>query len=122
MTPLPGTDQTASSANSPRSASPSFRANASKMRRTIASFSAADTTLLPAVDEPLDVKSLRLAERRLPDETAHLLRIVVQHGRFEMLPLGSRLAQLAAQPAQEAHRCRVGHAGRLDDRDVQLSS
>ena len=32
MTPRPGTDQTASSAKSPRSASPSFRANASKIR------------------------------------------------------------------------------------------
>ena len=58
-----GRVQTASSAKRPRSAKPSFRANASKIRRTIASFSAAATPLLPAGDEAVDVSPLGVGER-----------------------------------------------------------
>src|SRR6186713_3255960 len=110
MMPRPGTDHSASSAKSPRSASPSLRANASKMRRTIASFSGAATTLLPAGDEAVDVAALRVAERRGCHETSHLLRIVVLDRSLEVLALRCRLAELSAQPAEEAHGGLVGHA------------
>src|SRR5262245_28036049 len=118
MTPLPGTDQTASSAKSPRSASPSLRAKASKIRRTIASFSAAGTALFPAGDESVDMAALRVAERSGRDEPSHLVRIVVLDRGFEMLALGCRLAQLTAQPAEEAHGCLVGHPPQAIRRSV----
>src|SRR6188474_2929387 len=110
MTPRPGTDHTASSAKSPRSASPSLRAKASKIRRTIASFSVAATTRLPAGDEAVDVAALRVGERGSCDETSHLLRIVVVDRSLEVLALRCRLAELSAQPAEEAHGGLVGHA------------
>src|SRR6188768_3822680 len=109
MTPRPGTDHSASSAKSPRSASPSLRANASKIRRTIASFSAAGTALFPPSDQSVDVTALCVRERRGGDEPSHLVRIVVLDRCLEMLALGSGLAQLAAQPAKKAHSCLVGH-------------
>src|ERR1700675_2756495 len=113
MTPRPGTLQTASSAKSPRSAKPSFRANASKIRRTVASFSAAGTALLPAGDETLDVSSLGLGEGDHRDEPRGFGGIVVRDGGLEVLALGSWLAELPAKPAQQAHRCLVGHMRRL---------
>src|SRR5262245_27192804 len=99
MTPCPGTDQTASSAKSPRRASPSLRAKASKIRRTIAYFSAPGTALLPPCNEALDVTALCVGERCGGDEPSHLVRIVVRDRGFEMLALGCRLAELTAQPA-----------------------
>jgi hypothetical protein len=113
MTPRPGTDQTASSANSPRSASPSFLANASKILWTIAAFSAADTTALPALDEPFDVATLSVRERRPVDESAHLLGIIVENGGLEVLALWRGLTELPPKPAQKTHRGLIGHAVRL---------
>src|SRR5262245_47146837 len=113
MAPCPGTDHTASSANSPRSARPSFRANASKIRRTIASFSAAGPTGLPPWDESLDVAALCVRERGEPDQAPHLGRVVVLDRGLQVLALRSRLAQLSAEPAQQAHGGLIRHAGRL---------
>src|SRR5512145_2706649 len=110
MAPRPGTVQTASSAKRPRSASPSLRAKASKIFRTISSFSAAGTTLLPARDEALDMAPLRRRERDQLDEPSNLRGVVVCDRGFQMLTLRSRLLELPAQPAQQAHRCLVGHA------------
>src|SRR5688500_15186548 len=98
MTPRPGTDQTASSAKSPRRASPSFLANASKIRWTIAAFSAADTALLPAGDQSLDVPALGIGERGESDEAARFLGVVVRDCRLEVLALRRGLAELAPQP------------------------
>src|SRR4029078_1361024 len=109
MTPRPGTDQTAPSEKSPRSRSPPLLANASKIRRTIASFSAAGTALFPPSDQSVDVTALCVRERRGGTEPSHLVRIVVLDRCLEMLALGSGLAQLAAQPAKKAHSCLVGH-------------
>jgi hypothetical protein len=87
-----------------------LRANASKIWRTIASFSAAATAGLPALDEAVDVPTLRVGEWCEGDEPAHLCGIVVLNGRLEMLALGNRLAQLPAEPAKEAHCGLVRHA------------
>src|ERR687898_2031674 len=111
MTPRPGTDQTASSANSPRRASPSFLANASKIRRTIAAFSAADTALLPAGDESLDVPALGVRERGECDEAARFVWVVVRDGCLEVLTLWRGLAELSPQPPQQAHGCLIRHGG-----------
>src|SRR5262245_24809698 len=110
MAPRPGTDQTASSAKRPRSASPSFRANASKILRTIASFSGAATTGLPARDEAVDMPTLRLGEGSECDESASLCGIVVLDRGLEMLALRRRLLRLTAEPAEEAHGGLVRHA------------
>src|SRR6187397_2110236 len=118
MTPRPGTDHTASSAKSPRCASASLRAKASKIRRTIASFSAAGTALFPPGDEPVDVAALRVGERRGRDEPSHLVGVVVLDRGFEMLALRCRLAQLTAQPAEEAHGGLVGHPPQAIRRSV----
>src|SRR5262245_60945728 len=109
MTPFPGTAHTASSAKRPRSAKPSLRANAEKMLRTIALFSAAATRALPAVDEPLDVTALCIREGNLRDEPSRLGRIVVVDRRLQMLAEGRRLSKLPPQPAKQAHRGLVGH-------------
>src|SRR4029453_4006690 len=102
MAPRPGTDQTASSAKSPRRARPSLRANASKIRRTIAAFSAAGTAGLPPRDQALAVPTLSLGERSEPHEPPHLGRVVVLDRGLEVLALRSGLAQLWAEPAKEA--------------------
>src|SRR3970040_1819476 len=104
MMPRPGTVHTASSANRPRRAKPSLRANASKIRRTSASFSAAATSLLPARDEALDVAPLRVGERDQPDEPAGLARVVVGHCGFEVLTQWCRLTGLPAQTTPPGHR------------------
>src|SRR4249920_640642 len=113
MTPLPGTLHTASSAQSPRRAKPSLREKASKIRRTIASFSAAGTPLLPAGDEAVHVSPLGRGKWDQHDEPAGLGRVVIGHGGLEVLALRDRLAELPMQPAQQAHRRLVGHACRL---------
>src|ERR671915_529896 len=110
MTPRPGTVQTASSANSPRSAKPSLRENASKMLRTSASLAALDTRFLPAGDEPVDVPALGVGERDLREEAPRLGRVVVRDGRLEVLAERSGLPQLPAEPAKEADARLVGHA------------
>src|SRR6478672_1806027 len=110
MIPRPGTDQTASSAKSPRRARPSLRANASKIRRTIASFSAAGMAVLPTRDQALDMPALRVRKRRERDEPPHLGRVVVLDRGLEVLALRSGLAQLPAEPAQQAHGGLVRHA------------
>src|SRR3990172_1381882 len=119
MTPFPGTVHTASSANIPRSAKPSFRVNASKIRRTIASFSAAATPLLPAGDEAVDVSSLSGGEGDQRDEPTSLGRVVAGDSRLEMLTLRRRLAKLPVQPAQQAHSRLVGHEWRLSGLSVR---
>ena len=68
--PLPGTVQVASSAKTSRSAKPRFCANASKIPRTRASFSARATARLPAVDQPFDVPALRIPEVVAPGAAA----------------------------------------------------
>src|SRR5919109_3996593 len=103
IAPPPGTVQTASSANRPRSASPSLRAKASKILRTRASFSGAATRLLPARDQPLDMLALRLREVHARDQSARLVRIVVRDRGLEMLAQRRRLAELSSQPSQETH-------------------
>lgn len=50
---------------------------------------------------------LRFAEVVAPEEAPRLLRVVVEDGCLEVLALGRRLAQLAAQPAEEADRLLV---------------
>ena len=98
IVPSPGTTQVASRANTSRSARPRFRANASKMRRTSASFSARPTpglpARLPAVDEALDVPALRVAEVEQADQAARLVGIVVRDRGLEVLALGRRLPEL----------------------------
>jgi hypothetical protein len=66
------------------------------MRRTIVSLSAAATPVLPARDQPVDVSSLRVGERRPCDEPADFCRIVVLDCRLEMLALWSGLSELSA--------------------------
>ena len=99
MTPCPGTDQTASSAKRPRSASPSFRANASKIRRTIASLSAAAMAVLPARDQAVDMSALGIAERRERDEASHFSRVVV----LRSLPRDARAAAWAGAAVAAAN-------------------
>jgi hypothetical protein len=62
-------------------------------------FSAADTTALPALDEPFDVPALGVRERRPVDEPANLFGIVVENGGLQVLSLRRRLAELAPEPA-----------------------
>src|SRR3990172_6654871 len=113
MMPRPGTVHTASSANRPRRAKPSLRANASKIRRTSASFSAAATSLLPARDQALDVAPLCVGERDQPEQPAGFARVVVGHCGFEVLTQWCGLTELPAQPTPQAHRRLVGHGCRL---------
>src|SRR5262245_42650252 len=87
IAPRPGTNQTASSANRPRRARPSFRAKAPKIRRTIASLSAAGTAVLPAGDESLDVPTLSVRERRESHQAADLGRVVVRDRSLQVLAL-----------------------------------
>src|SRR5581483_12190601 len=108
----------ASSAKRPRSVNPSRRANASKMRRTAASFSSLAVLavlgtaagLLPAVDQALDVTALRLGEVEPVEQPPRLPRVVVRDRSLEVLAERRRLAKLAAQPAQQAHGCLVRHS------------
>src|SRR5687768_6054882 len=113
MIPRPGTHQTASSAKSPRSARPSFRAKASKIFVTTPALRAADTPLLPAGDETVHMAPLRVREGGEADEAAHLVGVVVEDRGLQMLALRCRLAKLSPQPAHEAHGCLIGHAIRL---------
>ena len=100
----PGTVQVASAAKASRNANPSFRAKASKMRRTSASFSARATAALPPIDQALDVRPLRVGEGIACEQTSSLGRIVVCDRCFEMLTFRGRLAELAVQPPQQADR------------------
>ena len=52
--------------------------------------------------------SLRLAERVALEETAGFDGVVVCDGSLESLALGCRLAQLPAEPAEQADRLLVG--------------
>jgi len=45
---------------------------------------------------------LRLGERRIGEQPPRLGRVVVCHGSLEVLARGQRLAQLPAEPAEEA--------------------
>src|SRR5687767_15948373 len=108
MTPSPGTTHVASSANSPRSAKPCWRANASKMRRTTSAFSAAGTASLPPLDEAFDVPPLGVRELEPHEQPSRLVGVVVRNRRLEVLPERGRLAELAPEPAEKAHACLVG--------------
>jgi hypothetical protein len=86
-----------------------LRANASKIRRTTAAFSAAGTAALPLVDQALDVPPLRLGEVEPLEHAARLCGVVVRDGRLEMLALRRGLTKLPAQPTEEAHRRLLAH-------------
>jgi hypothetical protein len=57
--------------------------------------------------------TLRVREGDEHDEPARLGRVVVRDGRLEMLAHRCRLAELAAKPAEQAHRGLVGHGRTL---------
>ena len=67
------------------------------------------TARLPLVDQALDVPALRLGEVEQLEQPPRLGRVVVRDRRLEVLALRRRLAQLAAEPAQEAHGGLIGH-------------
>jgi len=66
------------------------------------------------------VTALRLGERNHRDETARLPRIVVRDGCLEALSQRRRLPELAAEPAEQAHRGLVGHALTLPCRGASV--
>jgi MoxR-like ATPase len=74
--------------------------------------------LFPAGDEPLDVAALRLGERDPRDDTARLRWVVVLDRRLEVLPKRHRLAELPAQPTEQAYRGLVGHGCTLPGADI----
>src|SRR5262249_46615194 len=57
---------------------------------------------LPFVEQPLDVPTLFVRERVARDDTPRFGRIVVLDRRLEVLAEHVRLAQLPAQPAEQA--------------------
>ena len=59
--------------------------------------------------------ALLVRERHAREQASRLARIVVCDRGLETLPEGKRLRELAAQPAQEADGCGLGH-GRKDGR------
>jgi hypothetical protein len=71
--------------------------------------STAPTRFLPAVDQPLDVAALSVAEGEAGEQPARLVWVVVRHSGLEMLAFWRWLAQLAAEPAEQADRRLVGH-------------
>src|SRR3972149_11962976 len=105
MVPRPGTVQTASSAKTSRSEKPSFRAKASKIRRTSTAFacSAATRSLgqaaLPALEQRFQHPLLLRGEARELQQAARFGGGGGGGGGLEMLPRDRRLAQLAPQPA-----------------------
>jgi hypothetical protein len=62
--------------------------------------------LFPGVDEGEDVPSLRLGESHLQDEPARLRGVVVLDGSLEVLAERDGLAELPAEPAEQADPCR----------------
>ena len=58
---------------------------------------------LPRLQELFDVSPLLVGELELRDEPPRLGRVVVLDRRLEMLAQGRRLAELASQPAEQAH-------------------
>ena len=65
------------------------------------------------------MSSLTGRERDQREEPTRLGGIVVGNRGFEVLTLRSRLAKLPAQPAQQAHRCLVGHTCRLSSQQTE---
>jgi hypothetical protein len=76
----------------------------------MASFSVSATTGLPAFDKAVDVPALCIREGYECNEPAHLGGVVVLDRRLEVLALRGRLAQLSAEPAQEAYCGLIRHA------------
>ncbi len=59
--------------------------------------------------------ALGIRERNARHQSACFCRIVVLDGCLQMLAEWARLPELAAQPAEQAHRGLIGHGARLDD-------
>ena len=70
--------------------------------------------LLPASDQALDMAVLGVRERDARHQATCLRRIVVLDGCLQMLAERARLPELAAQPAEQAHRGLIGHGARLE--------
>jgi hypothetical protein len=65
--------------------------------------------VLPLVEEAADVARLGGGELKPGDDTPGLGRVVVADRGFEVLAERLWLAELPAQPAQEAHPRRTGY-------------
>lgn len=65
---------------------------------------------VPGVEQRVDVLPLRTGERGAGEEAPRLDRVVVRDCRLEVLAARQRLAQLAAEPAEQADAGRIHSA------------